>query len=259
MGSLCCFAKSENRDLMMSASRHRYLDIKRALGVLTGKDIWQEVQVKCGVLRLGNDGACWSIHPKGLSKDSVIYSCGVGEDVSFDQELIRRFGATVHAFDPTPRTVQWLRTQSISERFIFHQYGIADYDGCARFFPPDDPSHVSHSMVRRKKVAEGIEVLVYRLTTIMNMLGHGSIDLLKMDVEGAEYAVLRDVLTSGICVRQLLVEFHHRWPEIGLNRTREAIRDLNRAGYRIFDISPKGEEYSFVLASAGDAARSSEI
>jgi FkbM family methyltransferase len=243
----------------MSTSRHINLRIKRALGALAGRDIWQRAQVECGLLSLGNDGARWSIHPTGLSKDSVVYSCGVGEDISFDLELIRRFGVTVHAFDPTPRTVQWLRTQAVPKQFIFHEYGIADRDGCTRFFPPEDPSHVSHSMVRRKTVTGDIEVPVYRLTTIMNMLGHISIDVLKMDVEGVEYAVLRDVLKSGVCVRQLLVEFHHRWPEIGVSQTREAIRELNRAGYRIFDISPKGEEYSFLLGAAGDTARSSEI
>jgi FkbM family methyltransferase len=236
----------------MSTSRHINLGIKRGLGVLTGRDIWQRSQVECDLLSLGNDGARWSIHPTGLSRESVVYSCGVGEDISFDLELIRRFGVTVHAFDPTPRTVQWLRTQAVPKQFIFHEYGIADRDGRTRFFPPEDPSHVSHSMVRRKTVTGDIEVPVYRLTTIMNMLGHGSIDVLKMDVEGAEYAVLRDMLTSGICVRQLLVEFHHRWPEIGLDRTREAIRDLNQAGYRIFDISPNGEEYSFLLGDRSD-------
>jgi FkbM family methyltransferase len=243
----------------MSASRHSYLGIKRALGVLTGKDIWQRAQVRCDVLSLGNDGARWSIHPSGLSKDSVIYSCGVGEDISFDLELIRRFGVTVHAFDPTPRTVQWLHGQAVPERFIFHEYGIMDRDGCTRFFPPKDPSHVSHSMVRQKTAATGIEVPVHRLSTIMKMLGHGSIDLLKMDVEGAEYPVLRDLLSSGVCVRQLLVEFHHRWPEIGLGQTREAIRELNRAGYRIFEVSPKGEEYSFLLGATVDTARNPEI
>jgi FkbM family methyltransferase len=236
----------------MSASRYRYPGIKRALGVLAGKDIWQGAQVRCDVLSLGNDGARWSIHAPGLCEDSVIYSCGVGEDISFDLELIRRFGVTVHGFDPTPRTIRWLRTQAVPEQFMFHEYGIADRDGCTRFFPPEDSSHVSHSIVRRKTVATGIEVPVYRLFTIMNMLGHGSIDVLKMDVEGAEYAVLRDVLSSGVRVRQLLVEFHHRWPEIGLDQTRDAIRELNRAGYRIFDISPNGEEYSFLLGSSGD-------
>jgi len=64
-----------------------------------------------------------------------------------------------------------------------------------------------------------------------------------MDIEGAEYGVLADMLTCGIPVKQLLVEFHHRWPQLGIEKTKQAIRALNAAGYRIFSVSPSGEEY----------------
>jgi hypothetical protein len=66
-----------------------------------------------------------------------------------------------------------------------------------------------------------------------------------MDIEGAEYGVVRDALSSGIEIEQLLVEFHHRWPEVGPQRTKDAVEDLLRAGYEIFDISASGEEYGF--------------
>ena len=77
-------------------------------------------------------------------------------------------------------------------------------------------------------------------------LGHDSLDILKMDIEGAEYAVLHNVLENSIPVTQLCVEFHHRWREIGVSRTREAISALRARGYRIFHISDSGEEYSFL-------------
>ena len=90
---------------------------------------------------------------------------------------------------------------------------------------------------------------MYRLGTILKMLGHSCIDLLKMDIEGAEYDVLADLLTQRIPVKQILVEFHHRWPQIGVDKTRQAIHALNAAGYKIFSVSPGGEEYSFLYLS----------
>src|SRR5262245_14315827 len=45
-----------------------------------------------------------------------------------------------------------------------------------------------------------------RLPTIARRLGHQRIDVLKIDIEGGEYAVLDDLLRSGPAVRQLLVE-----------------------------------------------------
>jgi hypothetical protein len=77
-------------------------------------------------------------------------------------------------------------------------------------------------------------------------LQHSRIDLLKMDIEGAEYAVIDDIVASGIIVKQLLVEFHHRWKEVGVSKTKHAVRKLNAAGYRIFAVSPNGEEYGFL-------------
>ena len=87
---------------------------------------------------------------------------------------------------------------------------------------------------------------VHRLTTIMERLGHDHIDLLKMDIEGAEYGVIADLLSCNIRVNQLLVEFHHRWPEVGVNKTKHAIRQLNERGHWIFNTSPTGEEYGFL-------------
>ena len=224
--------------------------VKRALHVLCGQDFWQSPQILSEKISLGNDGANWCVCPNGLSASSIVYSFGVGEDISFDLELIRRFGACVHAFDPTPRSIEWVAKKLLSEKFVFHAYGVSDFDGAAKFLPPVNPAHVSHTLLARETPWPGIEVPVHRLMTIMKQLGHACIDLLKMDIEGAEYAVLHDLLASGISVNQLLVDFHHRWPELGPQKTKQAVRDLNSAGYRIFDVSPSGEEYSFLRTAS---------
>lgn len=176
-----------------------------------------------------------------------MYSFGVGEDISFDLGLIERFGLRVHAFDPTPRSNAWLATQKAPEEFIFHEYGVGSEDGDMAFYPPENPNFVSYSVVERG-VPSGavVEAPVHRLSTIMGLLGHERIDLLKMDVEGSEYEVIADLIGSRVEVRQLLVEFHHRWRDLGVEKTRKAITTLNEAGFRIFYVSPEGLEYSFL-------------
>lgn len=229
----------------MSLLRSSVQYAKRSLAVVRGKEIWRNPQIHCERLYLGNERARWCISPANLSPGSVVYSFGIGDDISFDRELIDRFGVQVHGFDPTPRSLAWLRRQTLPEAFVVHEFGVSDYDGTCSFFPPANPLHVSHSAVEKRNGAPAIEARVLRLATIMKTLGHDVIHLLKMDIEGAEYAVLADLLQSGIRVDQLLVEFHHRWPSVGVGKTRAAIRELNRAGYYIFNVSPNGEEYSF--------------
>jgi FkbM family methyltransferase len=202
--------------------------------------------MRCSTATLGNENASWCICPTEFSDQSVVYSFGVGSDISFDLEMIARFGVHVHAFDPTPRSIAWVRHQVTPDEFVFHDYGVSDQDGKALFHPPENAQFVSYSVFSRGSSEAVVEAPVYRLATIMRKLGHRWIDLLKMDIEGAEYSVISDFLGSEIPVRQLLVEFHHCWEDVGLQRTRDAIKSLNHAGYRIFHVSSNGGEYSFL-------------
>jgi hypothetical protein len=126
-------------------------------------------------------------------------------------------------------------------------YGVAHYDGSASFLPPSVPAHVSYRMEGQKSAdGDAVEGTVHRLETIAKMLGHRRVDIVKLDVEGAEYGVIEDLRQTDLEIGQLLVEFHHRHPEIGAQRTRHAIELLNEQGFLIFNVSDSGEEYSFL-------------
>jgi FkbM family methyltransferase len=193
----------------------------------------------------GSSYGGWSVYAKALNSQSIVYSFGVGEDISFDLDLMRQHNCPIYAFDPTPRSIAWVKSQSLPPEFRLQEYGIAAYDGNANFFAPENPSHISHTMLQKEGAA--ITVPVKRLKTIMRELEHSHLDLLKMDIEGAEYAVLEDILD--IPIKQLLVEFHHRWDGIGFEKTLNAIRLLKKHGFHIFAISPRLEEFSFIKDS----------
>jgi FkbM family methyltransferase len=230
----------------LSSLKRCYRRLKRFCRALAGRDLRVPIQTRCSKILLGNERAQWCICPIDLFAHSVVYSFGVGEDISFDLDLIGRFGVRVHAFDPTPRAIAWLKSHSLPKEFVFHEYGIADYDGRATFTPPENSSYASYTMISKPgKACTLVEAPVHRLATIMRMLGHNRIDVLKMDIEGAEYGVVEDLIACDISIGQLLIEFHHRWPEVGVDKTKEAINALNHAGYKIFEVSASGEEYSF--------------
>ncbi len=76
----------------------------------------------------------------------------------------------------------------------------------------------------------------------MDELGHKHIDLLKLDIEGAEYDVIDDLLTHGVLPHQILVEFHHRFSGATRKDTRKRIKALQRHGYRVFAVSRDAQE-----------------
>jgi FkbM family methyltransferase len=211
-----------------------------------GKDLYLRRQARLPYRTLGSGFNAWTFHPSGLNERSVVYSFGVGLDISFDLALIENYGMPVYAFDPTPRSIEWVKTQTLPENFIFSEFGIADYDGVSEFSIPDDENFVSGRIGEENPNKKKIKVNVKRLQSIMQLYGHDKIDLLKMDIEGAEYDVIADILDSGIIIKQCLVEFHHRFEDIGIKRTREAVKKLNLAGYKIFHVSPSGEEIAFI-------------
>jgi FkbM family methyltransferase len=214
-----------------------------------GKRLRYPIEIDVPRVSLGSLNARWTYSPDSITSESIIYSVGVGTDISFDLALIARVGATVHAFDPTPRSMQWLERQQVPPEFRFYPWGLADRDGSAFFEPPAEREHVSFRMTEERR-AEAVECPVYRLRTIMERLGHDRIDLLKMDVEGAELDILPDVLTSNIDVKQLLVEFHDRGePEI-MQRISELMTKLHARGYRIFDVSANAEEIAWIKVDA---------
>ena len=192
-----------------------------------------------------------------LTKDSIVYSFGVGEDISFDLVLIEQYGLNVYAFDPTPLAIEFVKKMqnplhsfshpSTIGRFHFESVGIGDKDEVTKFYLSEDERDISGSIIDKNDNADSIEVEMKKISTLMKELNHTRIDLLKMDIEGSEYAVLENMLDEKIFPKQILVEFHHRFSQIGLNETKDIVQKLNNAGYKIAKISDSGLEYTFLL------------
>jgi len=161
------------------------------------------------LVQLGSEYGGYVVPLGVLDSDSTVYSCGVGEDVTFDLALIAEIGCGVHAFDPTPRAAKFAIGVSAREpRFHFLPYRVWNADETMRFFAPEDESHVSHSIGNLQHTQEYFDAECRSIHSIMAELGHTKIDLLKLDVEGAEYEILRSVVEHDIPVRVVCAEFH---------------------------------------------------
>jgi FkbM family methyltransferase len=187
-----------------------------------------------------------------LDRSSVIYSFGTGRDISFDLECIRKHGASVFAFDPTPVSIDWIGNRKLPDRFHFHPYGIsASGTGEADFFLPANPRAVSGSLIKHREVdaAKSVKVMMKTFDDITRELGHNHVDVLKMDIEGSEYDVIDTILASPVTIDQILVEFHDRDFEQAEPRSGEAIRKLSGKGYLVYGCSGSYEEVSLIHES----------
>ena len=196
----------------------------------------------------GNTYGGFFVYPKILSQSSIVYSFGIGEDVSFDLDIIKNHNSQVFGFDPTPKSISWVTTQNLPSNFKFYGYGISSKTGFETFYLPKNNENVSGSLVGLENVNKlsPIQVPLKSLRDICQELKHSSIDVLKIDIEGAEYDVLENVLNSSIEIKQICIEFHHRmFPRGGL-KTKEALELLKKHNYLLFKFAESKEEVSFI-------------
>lgn len=196
----------------------------------------------------GNDYGGFFVATDFIDENSVVYSFGIGEDISFDTEIIKKYNAKVYGFDPTPKSIKWISEQDIPENFHFYDFGISDKTGSATFYFPKNPDFVSGSVVEQSNInlENGLEVQLKTLEDTALFLGHKKIDILKMDIEGSEYDVLENVLQSDILIGQILVEFHDRFFDNGKEKSIKILNLMKEKGFIIFGISETFDEISFI-------------
>lgn len=196
----------------------------------------------------GNDYGGFFVATDFINENSLIYSFGIGEDISFDTEIIKKYNARVFGFDPTPKSIKWISDQQLPEKFQFYNFGISDKTGTSTFYFPNNPNFVSGSVVPQSNVnvQNGINVELKTLEDTAAFLGHKRIDVLKMDIEGSEYDVIENIVRTDIFIGQILVEFHDRFFENGTEKTIRVLDLLKEKGFVIFGISETFDEVSFI-------------
>lgn len=183
----------------------------------------------------GNKTGEYTIDVSNLNKNSIVYSAGIGLSVKFEIDLIKDFGLNIYAFDPSSFITGWLNLRELSNKFHFYPVGLAGYNGNAMFKKiinrKEDAYFLSSTILPRKY--DGIKLPIKKLSTVIKELDHNKIDILKLDIEGAEYEVIEDIIKSNLIIDQITLEFHHHFSYVKIERTIEACKNLHNSNYNL--------------------------
>lgn len=157
------------------------------------------------------------------SRHCRVYSFGLGVDDRSLESSLAQSGCEVHCFDPSlkqPHLQQaemWLHRLSVDWR---------------------DPSP---AVVAQRQYAS-----TKKLATILNDFGHREVDVLKADMESAEWKILENLILERVLdsVGQLLLELHLHWAgfEVGGDEPSvvrywySLLKELERSGFHLFHI-----------------------
>lgn len=184
-----------------------------------------------------------------LNQSSIVYSCGIGDDFTFDLELGQYLGRPTYAFDLTPQSLKKYSILYNLHKPIFYNFGISDIDGEEKFniLKEFDNYMAASNLMLGNKCGRGEEDFVTfhvrTIPSIMKELKHSHIDVLRMDIEGAEFKVFPTLFDLKIYPTQISVEIHNIDDKFNLEF---ALNLLETNGYKMIWNSEEYKECTFI-------------
>lgn len=160
-----------------------------------------------------------------LDADSVVVDAGA-YDGEWTEQIVTRYGATVHAFEPAPPAVEAL-TARVADMagVVCHPYALGASDATVSI-ALDGPGSSVHA---DSGLFGSADVRVRDVVDVLDELGVDELDLLKVNIEGSEYDLLDRLVETGWLprIRQVSVQFHE-WHPDAYRRRRRIRRALRR-------------------------------
>lgn len=213
---------------------------------------WREWRLPRGYVRLGTRYGGWWIDADYVGPSALLIDAGLGEDISFPAAFLARFvGSRVIGVEPNPRSLAYCRAHPRVGMEIREQAFWISSDKTLTFHLPRPQNTlpkgadgVSGSLVGSHEYVEGGDMLTVNTTDLATLLaeaGSSECDVLKLDIEGAEYEVLEQLCANGDIrrARQVLIEFHHRVTHHGIEETQAAVGKICNCGFQLVHIESR--------------------
>lgn len=165
--------------------------------------------------RVGVGAHGWTFCTPVSKFNHVVFSVGIGSDITWDEEMIEKYSTQHHGWDPTPVPVEFFKHHPKPKDFIFHRFGLGAVNGNVTLkVAKGDKDNLS--IMERESLAVDGTVLSYPILTLGSMMArtrHEWLSILKIDIEGLEFDVLESwhKSMSSIPADQVLIEFHERF------------------------------------------------
>ncbi len=145
----------------------------------------------------------------------LIIDCGsnIGISILFFKYLYP--DSEIHGFEPDPSTFKLLENNILSNNIknvTINNLALSENNGIIDFYiDKSHPGSLIMSTLFDRQPKDKIQVNCIKLSDYLKNLNYKNIDLLKIDVEGAEHEVFKDLIENNIIsnVKNIILEYHH--------------------------------------------------
>jgi FkbM family methyltransferase len=181
-----------------------------------------------------------------FDSSSVIIDVGCGYDADFSLHMVEKYNLRSFVVDPTRKHMNPLQTlEKIYSGNIVHlNVAVASVAGKMIFHESDENVSgsilVDHNNIINDTLTS-YEVEAVTLKGLLDRVKVPVVDYLKLDIEGAEYELLKNVGEDDWSpFKQIFVEFHHHCiKSYSINDTKSIVWSMQKKGFRSFSLDDR--------------------
>ena len=180
-----------------------------------------------------------TVHPRYLSARSQVLGLGANYG-RFAQAITARFGCRCIAVEPSPEPFAAIAESPLISKM---QAAAAAKSGTVPFHIALDSVASSLSRSTPNPVVDVIDVQALSLPELFDRVGARPLDLLKIDIEGAEIELLNSCPASVLQqIRQITVEFHDHNGMTPASELQSTLAWLHKLGFFSVRMSRHGHQ-----------------
>lgn len=180
------------------------------------------------------------IYQDFLNENSRIIDVGCGFEADLSMLMIEKYGLTAFGVDPTKKHAPFLKELEAQSKGRFHHlpYAVSKDNQTLSFF--ESKENESGSILNEHTNIKNDEIIMYdveslSLKELVKKTGSTSVDLLKLDIEGAEYELLKNVSKEDVApFKQIFIEFHHHCTDYSIKETEKIVQHLSEKNFKVF-------------------------
>lgn len=182
------------------------------------------------------------------SSDKVILDVGANVGLFTCWAAQRNPTAAIIAIEPFPRNfdrlMEHVDQNGFGQRVEAVQAALSSSKGTARLSTAAEASQMFR--LTSEQAAGSVEVATLTLAGIVEHMRHGTIDLMKMDIEGSEYEVLLSTPAATFSrIRRISLEYHQPNPGTSHNK-KDLIAYMRSCGYTAVRDCGASAEYGMI-------------